>query len=85
MFSINKFVKGDELWDTMTTAARNAKFPGYQLLPEGTSLKTILEEWIHSEGYPILTVTRDYSNNKITFSQRIHRTVNIKICIILKS
>lgn len=68
-------MKGDDLWNILTDEARGTTYEGYQLLPEGVTLLEVIEDWIYSEGYPMLLVTRDYVEGSVKFSQFVSRSV----------
>ncbi|XP_065214837.1 aminopeptidase N-like isoform X2 [Planococcus citri] len=74
--SRGNIVDGDDLWEIMTEETLNTSYAGYQLLPESVSLQVVLEDWIYTEGYPLITVTRNYDNNTITFAQHIKTTMD---------
>lgn len=68
-------VEGSDLWNALNWEARNASFTGYGLLPEHGSIHSIVEDWLYSNGYPLVTVNRDYENNTITFRQTFDNLV----------
>ncbi|XP_018334412.1 aminopeptidase N [Agrilus planipennis] len=62
----------DDLWESLTIEAhRNGA------LPEGLSVKTIMDTWTLQTGYPIVTVNRNYDDNSVQVSQeRYYRDFN---------
>ncbi|XP_065213321.1 aminopeptidase N-like [Planococcus citri] len=74
--SRGKVVDGEDFWKIMTKETLNISYAGYQLLPKGVSLQTVLEDWIYTKGYPLITVTRNYDKNTITFAQHVKTTLS---------
>lgn len=62
----------------MSNEVENTHQMEYQLLPDGVSLNSVMKTWIENDGYPILNVSRDYHNDKITFSQLDSHSVSPK-------
>lgn len=58
--------KQDDLWAALTTAASNQT----GLLPEGRTVKDVMDTWTLQGGYPVVTVTRDYTNGSFMLTQR---------------
>lgn len=56
----------DQLWDVLTTTIENDE---PEFLPSDMNFKKIMEPWLNFDGYPLVTVTRDYKNNYITIKQ----------------
>ncbi|CAF1185611.1 unnamed protein product, partial [Didymodactylos carnosus] len=52
----------DQLWQFMTDATSSS-------ILGGEVIKTIMDTWTLQEGYPLLTVTRNYTNNQATIRQ----------------
>lgn len=50
----------DDLW-------RHLSVTGAASLPEGVSVKSIMDTWTYQKGYPVVNVTR--TNNSLTLSQ----------------
>ena len=69
-------VEGVDLWQILTSEARNSTSLKYGSLPEHSSVLSIVEDWLFSDGYPLVTVERDYKNNTILFRQTIETSVN---------
>ncbi|KAJ0170678.1 hypothetical protein K1T71_013450 [Dendrolimus kikuchii] len=55
----------DDLWHELTEAS-----PKYRSLTRNVAVKEIMDTWTTQTGYPILTVTRDYSDKSLTVTQK---------------
>lgn len=53
----------DQLWAFLTNVSDSS------ILADHT-IKTIMDTWTLQEGYPLVTITRNYTNNSITLSQK---------------
>ena len=64
---LNNFKYGtvvqDQLWTFLTNVTSPSLFGGY-------TLKAIMDTWTLQEGYPLLTITRNYANNSALLSQK---------------
>lgn len=54
----------DDLWQALTEQAQ-----ADAVLDKDTNMNDIMNGWIHQPGFPLLTVTPDYQNNVLKFSQ----------------
>lgn len=54
----------DDLWSSLTDEAHRKGS-----LDANISVKEIMDTWTLQTGYPVLKVSRDYSNDKVTLSQ----------------
>lgn len=63
----------NQLWDVFTTTIQNNK---PEILPEDINVKKIMEPWLRYEGYPLVTATRNYELNYITFKQVRHLSLH---------
>ncbi|XP_013141776.1 PREDICTED: aminopeptidase N-like, partial [Papilio polytes] len=54
----------DDLWSELTAATQR-----HGGLSRNVTVKQIMDTWTTQTGYPLLTVTRDYSDNSLTISQ----------------
>lgn len=54
---------GNDLWNAIQRAIDT------NTLPEGNSIPTIMSTWELQAGFPLVTVTRNYTNGVVTFSQ----------------
>jgi aminopeptidase N len=59
----------DDLWRALTEEI--GVTPGSSL-PPGVTVKQVMDTWTLQEGYPLLTVTRNYSNGTAVLSQVRH-------------
>lgn len=59
----------DNFWDSVTDIISNKG-----VFPSNLSVKTFMDSWIRQEGYPVVTVNRDYNtgNALINQSRLIH-------------
>lgn len=53
--------------------AIEASYPN--VLPEGYTVPAIMSTWEHQAGFPLVTVTRNYTNGRVVFSQ-VNNTQN---------
>lgn len=56
----------DDLWAELTAASLRSGS-----LTRNITVKEVMDTWTTQTGYPILTVTRDYSDKSLTISQVI--------------
>lgn len=61
----HSFSNLDNLWEILTTEARNAEIFG----ADSMSVKEILNTWIQENRFPLLRVNVNYSEQTITLSQ----------------
>ncbi|KAH8382722.1 hypothetical protein KR009_004926 [Drosophila setifemur] len=54
----------DNLWESLSEAAHQ-----YGVLPKSYDIKTIMDSWTLQTGYPVITVTRDYSSKTADVTQ----------------
>lgn len=54
----------DYLYEHLNTEAESA-----EVLPDDITVGQVLETWIVQEGYPIITVTRDYAGGTASIEQ----------------
>lgn len=54
----------DDLWEYLTTAAEDDG-----TLPEGVTVKMIMDTWTLQMGYPVITVTRTPDGTSATLTQ----------------
>lgn len=54
----------DDLWRELTAVSQE-----YKVLTRNVTVKEIMDTWTTQTGYPILTVTRDYTDKSLTISQ----------------
>ncbi|XP_055851073.1 aminopeptidase N-like isoform X2 [Episyrphus balteatus] len=54
----------DNLWAALTESAHKTR-----TIPEDYSIKQIMDSWTLQTGYPVITVTRDYTNGTASVSQ----------------
>ena len=54
------------MWAALTEETRAS---GNSLLPENLSLKEVMDTWTRQDGYPVVTVTRDYEKGSAELSQ----------------
>lgn len=59
----------DDLWQSLTEVAHQDG-----TLAEDQTVKEIMDTWTLQMGYPVVTVTRDYSTNKVQFHQERYLT-----------
>ncbi|XP_063834773.1 aminopeptidase N-like [Ostrinia nubilalis] len=55
----------DALWEELTAASRQ-----YGTLARDVTVKEVMDTWTKQTGYPVLTVTRDYSDNTLAVTQK---------------
>ncbi|XP_014365202.2 aminopeptidase N [Papilio machaon] len=55
----------DDLWSELTAATQR-----HGGLSRNVTVKQVMDTWTTQTGYPLLTVTRDYSDNSLTISQK---------------
>ncbi|KAJ9590170.1 hypothetical protein L9F63_016709, partial [Diploptera punctata] len=55
-----------DLWAALTDESRASK---HRLLPENLSLEDVMDTWTLQDGYPVVTVTRDYEKGSAELSQ----------------
>ncbi|XP_055523948.1 aminopeptidase N [Wyeomyia smithii] len=60
----------DDLWMFLTEEARNQK-----IFDDSTTVKQIMDTWTLQTGFPLVTVTRDYSSKNIEFIQERFRFI----------
>lgn len=60
----------DDLWAALTEAGRAPASAGSSPLPEGQSVKSIMDSWTLRTGFPVVTVVRDYCRGTATVTQR---------------
>ncbi|XP_067015218.2 aminopeptidase N [Anabrus simplex] len=56
----------DDLWTALTAATTNQT----GLLPAGAGVKEVMDSWTRQEGFPVVTVTRDYNDGSMMLSQQ---------------
>lgn len=56
----------DDLWHSLTEAAHEMR-----VLDTEVTVKTIMDTWTLTAGYPLVTVRRDYKNRTIAITQVI--------------
>lgn len=54
----------DDLWDYLTAAAEED-----ETLPDGVTVKMIMDTWTLQMGYPVITVTRTPDGTSATLAQ----------------
>lgn len=64
----------DNLWECLTTEAHK-----HETLPDGVTVKRIMDTWTLQTGYPILTVTRDYDNETADITQMRYLSDSIRL------
>lgn len=60
-FSKFNSADSDMLFDAINEVVPKDKIP--------KNLRTIMDEWVNKEGYPVVTVTRDYNKTEINLEQ----------------
>ena len=60
-----KNAKQDDLWEELTKQAYLDKS-----LAEPLTVKLIMDTWTLKKGYPVVTLDRDYNNNKVKLTQK---------------
>ncbi|CAB3258598.1 unnamed protein product [Arctia plantaginis] len=55
----------DDLWRELTAVSQQ-----YKVLTRNVTVKEIMDTWTTQTGYPILTVTRDYTDKSLTITQK---------------
>nr|XP_026494516.1 aminopeptidase N-like [Vanessa tameamea] len=60
----------DDLWSELTAVNRQ-----YGGLSRNVTVKQVMDTWTKQTGYPLLTVTRDYSDQSVTITQRRYTTL----------
>lgn len=58
----------DDLWEALTLEATNSS-KNSSVLPNGLTVKDIMDTWTLQEGYPVVTVTRNYNDGSARLSQ----------------
>jgi aminopeptidase N len=63
-----KFNNAEEsdLWDVLTEQTRGSS---ESFLPANVTVKQVMDTWTLQEGYPVLSVTRDYNDGSASLSQ----------------
>lgn len=56
----------DDLWETLTKQAHKD-----DVLDKDVTLKQIMDSWILQTGYPVINVTRNYTDGSATITQVI--------------
>lgn len=54
----------DDLWDGITEVAHNLR-----TIPETFTVKEIMDSWTLQTGYPVITITREYTTGNATITQ----------------
>ena len=62
--SAYKAAEQDDLWEYFTAQAHLDK-----TIPEDVTIKTIMDTWTLQMGFPVVSVTRDYTSNEATLIQ----------------
>lgn len=65
-FRAYKPATGPDLWNGIQTAVE-ANYSS--ALPVGYNIPDIMSTWELQAGYPLVTVTRNYTNGRVVFSQ----------------
>jgi aminopeptidase N len=68
VLSCRKYNNAEEtdLWEALMEQIRET--PG-SFLPTSVTVKQVMDSWALQDGYPVLTVTRDYNDGSATVSQ----------------
>ncbi|XP_052749082.1 aminopeptidase N-like [Galleria mellonella] len=61
----------DDLWRELTAVSQE-----YGGLARNVSVKEVMDTWTTQTGYPLLTVSRDYSQNSLTVTQKRYLALN---------
>lgn len=70
----------DQLWQSLTTANNNTS---NSILPLHVDIGTVMDTWTNQKGYPLVTVTRNYTSAIQEISQvRPSRYINDPIIIL---
>ncbi|XP_053689717.1 aminopeptidase N [Sabethes cyaneus] len=70
----------DDLWMFLTEEARSQK-----IFDDLTTVKEIMDTWTLQTGFPLVTVTRDYSNKNIEFTQERFRFIEFAESAVIKN
>ena len=62
--SAYKAAEQDDLWEYFTAQAHLDK-----TIPADVTIKTIMDTWTLQMGFPVVSVTRDYTSNEATLIQ----------------
>ncbi|XP_049880547.1 aminopeptidase N-like [Pectinophora gossypiella] len=63
----------DDLWRELTAVSQQ-----YGRLASNMTVKQVMDTWTTQTGYPLLTVTRDYSEKSLTISQKRYINLGVK-------
>jgi aminopeptidase N len=55
-----------DLWEALTEETRGLQ---ESFLPANLTVKQVMDTWTKQDGYPVLSVTRDYNNGSARLSQ----------------
>jgi aminopeptidase N len=58
-----------DLWEALTEEIRGTPTPS---LPPNVTVKQLMDTWTLQDGYPVLTVTRNYTDGSAVLSQVRH-------------
>jgi len=76
--SRRKYNNADEadLWEALMEQIRET--PGY-FLPTNVTVRQVMDSWTLQDGYPVLTVTRDYNDGSATLAQVRIAKIGVKL------